>query len=130
MGSGCGIRGDGGDGLQGRIAAHGINVKTISVPLGARGLHEFDAVFVPEGQNQDRISQNNRASGLTYVAGPGQVIVMDSDSQAGPALAAVLQNSQIQANYMPITDLPDSLTRLMDTDAIVLVDTDCSSFSM
>jgi hypothetical protein len=89
----------------------GINVKTISVPLGARGLHEFDAVFVPEGQNQDRISQNNRASGLTYVAGPGQVIVMDSDSQAGPALAAVLQNSQIQANYMPITDLPDSLTR-------------------
>ncbi|MGH2272375.1 VWA domain-containing protein [Anaerohalosphaeraceae bacterium U12dextr] len=108
----------------------GINVKTISMPLGARGLHEFEAVFVPEGQNQDRISQNNRASGLTYVAGPGQVIVMDSDGQAGRALAAVLQNSQIEAHYMPITDLPDSLTRLMGTDAIVLVDTDCSSLSM
>ena len=63
----------------------GINVKTVSVPLGTRGLHEFNAVFVPE-EGKDSISQNNRASGLTYVAGPGQVWVVDKDGSAGPAL--------------------------------------------
>ncbi|MEN6309623.1 MAG: VWA domain-containing protein [Anaerohalosphaeraceae bacterium] len=108
----------------------GVNVKTISVPMGARGLHEFEAVFVPEGETQDRISQNNRASGLTYVAGPGQVMVVDTDGKTGPGLAELLQKSQIYAKYVPVSDMPDSLARLMDIDAVILVNTDCGSFSL
>jgi uncharacterized membrane protein len=108
----------------------GVNVKTVSVPLGTRGLHEFEAVFVPDGEGKDSISQNNRASGLTYVAGPGQVWVVDKDGSAGPALVKTLQSSQISATYVPAEDVPDSPARLLDIDAIILANTDCGSFSL
>jgi len=107
----------------------GTNVKTVSVPVGARGMHEFEAVFMPDGPGQDRIIQNNRASTMTYVAGPGHVLVVDADGSAGLALNKVLQNSDIDVQYSEGADFPDNLAKLMDTDAIVLVNTDCSNFT-
>jgi uncharacterized membrane protein len=108
----------------------GVNVKTVLLPLGIRGLHEFDAVFVPDRPEQDQISQNNRASGMTYVVGPGQVMVVDTDGKTGPAIAKCLQSSRISANYVPASEVGDNLARLIDVDAIVMVDTDCGEFSL
>jgi uncharacterized membrane protein len=107
----------------------GTNVKTLSVPLGSRGMHEFEAVFMPENSEQDRIAQNNLASAMTYVAGPGRVLVVDTDGSAGAVLARALQNSNIDVQYSSVADLPDNLARLMDTDAVVLADVDCGSLT-
>jgi len=107
----------------------GTNVKTISLPIGTRGVHEFDAVFIPEHPDQDRVSQNNRASAMTFVAGPGHVLVVDADGLTGPVLTSFLKNCDIDSRYCPAAILPDNLARLMDTDAIILVNTDCSNFS-
>jgi len=107
----------------------GTNVKTVSVPVGTRGMHEFEAVFIPDDANQDRIVQNNRASAMTYVAGPGHILVVDSDGSAGSALNRALTSSEIDVRYATVADLTNSLAKLMDTDAIILVDTDCSNFT-
>lgn len=107
----------------------GTNVKTISLPVGTRGVHEFEAVFVPDDPNQDKVPQNNRASAMTFVAGPGHVLVVDGDGSSGLVLKKVLENSDIDARYCPAAELVDNLARLMDTDAVILVNTDCSSFS-
>jgi uncharacterized membrane protein len=107
----------------------GINVKTVSVPLGTRGVHDFEAVFIPDDANQDMISQNNRASAITYVAGPGHILLVDTDSSAALALNSALENSDIDVQYTHAGEFPQDLVRLIDTDAVILVDTDISNFT-
>jgi uncharacterized membrane protein len=107
----------------------GTNVKTISVPVGTRGMHEFEAVFMPDAPDQDKIVQNNRATAMTYVAGPGHVLVVDADGSISLALNKALQDSDIDVRYSPAADLPDNLVKLMDTDAVILVNTDISNFT-
>lgn len=110
----------------------GTNVKTISMPVGTRGIHEFEVVYMPDDPGQDQIVQNNRASAVTYVAGPGHVLVVDSgnteDSTSQPIIRA-LRNSDIDVRYGTTADFPDSLSLLMDTDAVILVNTGCGEFS-
>ncbi len=71
----------------------GTNVQTVSVPVGTRGMHEFEAVFMPDDGEQDVIIQNNRASAMTYVAGPGHVLIVDMDGTTGRALQTALEGS-------------------------------------
>jgi len=107
----------------------GINVKTISVPLSSTGMHEFEAVFRPDDANQDTITQNNQASAITYVAGPGHVLVVDSDETSAMTLRQALSNSDIKVRYLHVSEFPQNLARLTDSDAVILVDTDISNFS-
>ena len=107
----------------------GTNKKTISIPVGQSGTHEFEAVFIPDDENQDRIIQNNRASAITYVVGPGHVLIVDSDAQSGEALAKALSNANINVKYTYTEEFPDNLSRLMDTDAIIIANSDSSKFT-
>lgn len=107
----------------------GTNVKTVSLPVGTRGMHEFEAVFVPDDPEDDRISQNNHVTALMFVAGPGHVLVVDTDGSNGMTLTKILQNRDIDARYCPVAEIPDSLARLMDTDSVILTNTDCSNFT-
>ena len=105
----------------------GTNVKTISIPVGTRGMHKFEALFIPDGAQQDQIAENNRASAMTYVAGPGHVLVVDADNTSSQALMRALQATDMEVRYSPAADLPSDLAMLLDTDAIVLANVDCSS---
>jgi uncharacterized membrane protein len=107
----------------------GTNVKTISMPVGTRGIHEFEVVYMPDEPGQDQIVQNNRASSVTYVAGPGHVLVVDADGTASQTLSKALENSDIDVRYSTVADFPDNLSLLMDTDAVILVNTGCGDFS-
>ncbi|MHC4754978.1 MAG: VWA domain-containing protein [Planctomycetota bacterium] len=107
----------------------GTNVKTVSIPVGTRGMHEFRVVFIPDDPNQDRSVQNNRATAMTYVAGPGHVLILDADGSTGQILQKALGNSDIEVRYAPASELGDNLAKLMDTDAVILVNTDCSNFT-
>jgi len=107
----------------------GTNVKTISMPVGTRGVHEFEVVYMPDDPGQDQIIQNNRASAVTYVAGPGHVLVVDSDGSTAQTLSKALENSDIDVRYGTTADFPDNLSTLMDTDAIILVNTGCGNFT-
>lgn len=107
----------------------GTNVKTVSVPVGTRGIHSFDAVFVPDDPERDRIAENNRASAVTYVAGPGHVLVVDTDDASSKWVMQALQGSDMEVRHVPAGGLPDNLAMLLDTDAVVLVDVDCGSLT-
>jgi uncharacterized membrane protein len=107
----------------------GTNVETISIPVGTYGIHEFEAVFMPDEPWQDKIVQNNRASAITYVAGPGNILVVDADGSTGRAMERALQNTDMDVRYMTTAEFPDNLSMLMGTDAVILVNTGCGSFT-
>lgn len=107
----------------------GTNVKTISLPVGTSGMHEFEAFFVPDDPDQDGILRNNRAGAMTFVTGPGHVLVVDTDGSTGSAIIRSLQEANIDVRYCGADEFPPNLTRLLDTDAIVLVNTDNSNFT-
>jgi len=107
----------------------GTNVETISMPVGTHGIHEFEAVFIPDEPWQDKIVQNNRASTITYVAGPGNILIVDADGSTGLALEQALQNTDMDVQYITTPEFPVNLSRLMGTDAVVLVNTSCGNFT-
>ena len=107
----------------------GTNVETISMPVGTHGIHEFEAVFLPDEPWQDKIVQNNRASAITYVAGPGNILIVDADGSTGLALERTLQNTDMDVQYVTAPEFPDNLSRLMGTDAVILVNTSCGNFT-
>jgi len=107
----------------------GTNVKTVTLPIGTHGIHEFEAVFVPDDPNADQIPLNNRASAMTSVAGPGHVLVVDGDGVAGQWLAEELRKKQLNVNTITMEAFPQTLTGLLDTDAVILVDTPNPAFT-
>jgi Ca-activated chloride channel family protein len=107
----------------------GTNVETISIPVGTHGIHEFEAVFIPDESGSDRIVQNNRAITITYVAGPGNILVVDADGTTGQALSRALQKTDMDVRYTTAAEFPDNLSRLMGTDAVILVNTGCGNFT-
>jgi uncharacterized membrane protein len=107
----------------------GTNVKMVSVPVGPRGIYDFEAVFLADDPAQDRIAENNRAGTVTYVAGPGHVRVFDTEG-AGEGIALALQQAGISTVHEDIAELPDDLARLLDVDAIILANTPVHYFTM
>ena len=108
----------------------GTNVKTISLPLGTRGLHEFEATFVPDDPSQDVLIQNNKASSMTYVSGPGHVLILDEDGKSGAAIGRVLSGAGIETRTIRAEEFPQQLPELLDADAVILANASCSNFSM
>jgi uncharacterized membrane protein len=107
----------------------GTNVKVLSIPLGTRGIHEFEAIFIPDDPQMDKIAANNHATGITNVTGPGHVVVVDTDGKTSQTVTQALRDSGIDVQYCSAGEFPDNLSRLMDTDAIILVNTDCGNFT-
>jgi len=101
----------------------GTNVKTVTLPVDTSGVHEFEARFVPNDPNADQIPLNNRAGAVTSVAGPGHVLVVDDDGVAGQWLVQQLRARQINCRYVRAQEMPRALVSLMDTDAVILVNT-------
>ena len=106
----------------------GTNVRTVSLPIGQKGMHQYKATFVPD-PGQDSLSQNNTASAITFVAGPGEVLVVDSDGKAGQAIAAALLESQMAVRHIQAPDFPEDLHELLEADAIVLAGVECPAFT-
>lgn len=108
----------------------GTNVKTVSLPVGTRGLHEFEAAFIPDDGRQDKLLENNKASSVTYVAGPGHVLVVDEDGRSGAPLVKALRDAGIDVRPMAAAEFPDNLSKLLDADAILLANTSCAAFTL
>lgn len=107
----------------------GTSVKTVSLPLNTRGVKDFEAVFVPDDESMDMVSENNRASAMTFVSGPGHVLVVDADGSSGQALLDILGDSDMRSRYMKASAFPGDLARLLGVDAVMLVNVDASQFT-
>ena len=107
----------------------GTNVRTLEVPLGAKGMHEFRADFLPAEPSQDSLEPNNHASAITFVAGPGFVTIVSEDDKDGDGLATALKAAQIDVRRAKPTSFTTRLAELADCDAVVLANTQCGDFS-
>ena len=107
----------------------GINVQTLSLPVTTSGVHHWEALFVPDDPGQDRVAQNNRAAAVTFVAGPGHVLIVDADGTAAGPLRQALAGIDMDVREVQAAQFPETLSDLMDVDAVVLVDTDCSALT-
>jgi uncharacterized membrane protein/Mg-chelatase subunit ChlD len=121
----------GGDGDDAPITLkEGTNVKSVSLPVAAQGLHEYEATFIPDDPSQDTLMQNNRASSMTYVSGPGRILVVDSDGTSGGSITRTLTAAHIDVQYITADAFPADLARLLDVDAVVLANASCGDFSL
>jgi uncharacterized membrane protein len=112
----------------------GTNVHVAQVPLDVKGLHEFTSTFVPDGPAGDRLAENNQADAVTYISGPGHVLLVDAARNDQPRrdsswLAEALAEAKMSVRQIDASAFPRELGRLMEADAVVLVNTDNSLFS-
>jgi len=107
----------------------GTNVQTLSLPMTTSGVHQLEAFFVPDDPNQDKITQNNRASAVTFVAGPGHILIVDADGTAAGPLRQAVAGVDMDVRYQQASQFPDALSGLMDVDAVVLVDASSSALT-
>ena len=108
----------------------GINVKTVQLPLSTRGIQEFEATFIPDNPREFEISQNKSASAMTFVAGAGHVLLVDSDEKSGKSLDSALRLANIDVRYIQAPQFPTRLSDLLDTDCIILCDQDNGNFTL
>lgn len=107
----------------------GTNVNTLLLPVGSQGIHEFKAVYIPDDPQEDQIEANNQVSAITYVAGPGRIMVVDADGQSANGIVDLLNGCELEIERISPADLGDEITPLIDKDAIVLVNTGCENFT-
>ena len=118
------------DGVAARVVLEaGTNVKTVSLPVGTRGMHSFEAVFIPDGEQSDRLTENNIATAMTFVAGPGHVLIVDADDSSASSIYNALKEAGIDVRYDSAGGMPDNPAMLMDTDVVILANTDSSNFT-
>ena len=111
------------DETSSRLTLHpGANVKTVSLPLGSRGVHSFEARFLPASSQDDTLAENNVASAVTYVAGPGHVLVIAMDAARAEPVRAAVASAGIDTKYCSPGELPTDLPSLIDADGVVIVD--------
>jgi uncharacterized membrane protein len=112
------------------IEKEGVKAFSISLPVGTQGLHEYEATFIPDDPSQDGIAQNNRATSMTYVSGPGHVLIVDSDGVSGGTIMRTLSAAHIDVQHTSGEAFPSSLAHLLDVDAVVLANVSCGDFSL
>lgn len=91
--------------------------------------HRFEATFEPDDPTSDRISQNNTAMSVTFVSGPGRVLVIDGGETESNALMQALAESDIQAERKSPEALGGGIVFLSAYDAVILVNTPRWQFS-
>jgi uncharacterized membrane protein/Mg-chelatase subunit ChlD len=108
----------------------GLNVASVLVPLRSGGTHRFRANFAVAVDGHDALTANNSGAAVTFVASHGRVLISDADGRSARAIAQVLAEARIDAEYRSVDRFPSDLLDLMQFDAAVLVDTPNSSFSL
>jgi Ca-activated chloride channel homolog len=123
---------DGADspGLGRRISlSPGRNIELIQVPLEPGPVHRFEAIFVPDadedGFDGDAILANNRATAFTLTPGRGSVLLVDGVSNGsatgpGATLAKVLEEGGINVRIVAPAGFPNQMLDLQGYDLIML----------
>lgn len=111
----------------------GANVHAVQIMAVTSGPKTFEARFepvivggVPQG---DAITQNNIATGVTFVSGEGRVLVVREDPAEAALLVRTLREAGIGIEVMPSSTTPIALTDLAGYDAIVLVNEPAYNFT-
>lgn len=102
--------------------APGKNVIPLRHQIDEPAAYTYEAKFVPDTAADDSISQNNSATGYTYVRGKGRVLLIEPwDSPGGFKLMAdQLRRADIEVMIQPSNALFGSIAELQAYDAVIL----------
>ena len=99
----------------------GVNVRGVQILALEDGPQVYEAVFEPDGPEDDTIIENNRALAVTFVAGEGRVLLLRENPRESLAIEAALRASGVGVAAMSGRDMPSTLTELNRYDAVVMV---------
>lgn len=111
------------------VLRKGLNVRTISLPVGTRGIQDFRADFIPDRASDDRLSQNNHAGAMTFVSGAGHVLLVEA-KRTCDALTDALTKAQIEVRRVHARDFPTDISGLVDADCVILANVSNGEFSL
>jgi uncharacterized membrane protein/Mg-chelatase subunit ChlD len=82
----------------------------------------YEAEFVPDTDDDDGLSQNNRVNAYTYVRGKGRVLLIEERSRIGDfeLMIDALRDNNIEVVTQPSDELFGSLAELQAYDAVIL----------
>src|SRR5690606_24533887 len=101
----------------------GKNVYTIREPeIEATGVFTYRATFTANDPADDQFTENNEASGFTYVQGRGRALLIEDWENAGDFdfLVTRLREQEIEVDVLPTNQLFTSLAELQAYDVVLL----------
>lgn len=110
----------------------GLNVKQVQVTALRTGPQQFEAAFEPYGTGQDTLAENNKGSSVTFVSGPGKVLIITELAerpQDGAEFIKAMEEAKIDIEVKTADQAPQTLTELNAYDAIVLINESAYKFS-
>lgn len=108
----------------------GKNVFTVDEPeVSSAGAFTYDATFTPATAADDRLIENNTASGFTFVRGRGRVLLIEDWEHPGDFdyLVNRLRANELEVEVMGTDQLFTSLAELQSYDAVILANVPRSS---
>lgn len=100
----------------------GKNVFPLRHQIQQPAAYVYEAEFVPSTDEDDGLTQNNRATAYTYVRGKGRVLLVEERSRIGEfdLMIEALRNNNIEVVSQPSDELFGSLAELQAYDAVIL----------
>jgi len=98
----------------------GKNALLHRIRVDAGGVHRFALEFRPASDADDTLSQNNRASAFTTVAGQGKVLVLSTSWEDDEKFVQALKDSNISVDVVPAESMPTELADYQPYAAVVL----------
>lgn len=97
----------------------GPNVITVPVSFDEGGAQRFEATLEPLGEGIDAVLENNRGTAVTFVAGGGKVLILDSGGES-ESLVRALREGGLTVDVRTAAEIVDPATMLNGYDALVL----------
>lgn len=113
---------------EGKVTVHpGLNRFSINLTLTDKGFHSFSASIEDP---HDTYAENNQAFAFTDVNDAGKVAVVAADGSEAASITAALQSAKIEVSTFAPSAIPPTLSAMRQFDAMVVVNTPASAFSL
>ncbi|MCM2371329.1 VWA domain-containing protein [Aporhodopirellula aestuarii] len=102
--------------------APGKNVFPMRHTIEQPAAYTYEAEFIPDSEDDDALSQNNSATGYTYVRGKGRVLLIHSPDKLSDyeSMMSALRDANIEVTPMTTERLFGSIAELQPYDAVIL----------
>ncbi len=100
----------------------GKHVFTVRQELDQPSFYTFEARFLPDNRDDDRMSQNNRATNFTFIRGTGQILFIEDQLHTGEfdLLIKRLRQQKLEVSVRPTNQLFANLAELQPYDTVIL----------
>ncbi|HAW96296.1 MAG TPA: hypothetical protein DCX60_08470, partial [Phycisphaerales bacterium] len=100
----------------------GPTVLSFPISLDTGGAHRFEAIFTPNDTVADGLMENNRGTGITFVAGEGRLLLVEGNPGEAEAFVRAMEQAGIETVVRSPDALGAGIAYLNGFDGVVLAD--------